>query len=132
MALGEPGPQAYFFPIVTADGSEYDAFWDVVAFDGFYDSQVRYRLKGQDNDAWAYLSASNNEGDQKTEVNEQALLTTEGANNDWLRLMAVHNEAITKAFGGGAGEIPENGLERLRHLIEHNTVAIDNQLQPKN
>lgn len=127
MALGEPSSNAFLFVIDNQNGDQFDAFLDVVAFDGFNDMQLRYRPINQPTAKWTRLTTSNNDGDQETEIDEIAIQTTEGCDAEFDRLLAVYNEAISKAFGGSAA-IPENGIERIKWLLQNATAEQDNVL----
>lgn len=127
MNLADPSFNAFFFTIDAENGDQFDAYLDLKQFSDFYDLQVRYRPIDTVEE-WVYLSAADNDGDSITEVNENQLDTEANTNAEFDRLLAVHNESIKKAFGGGASEIPTEGIERIEWLIRNGTAEADNVL----
>ena len=119
MAFGDPAPGAYHFVI---EGDEnYDAFIQVLDFDGFSNLDLRYKLP--EATKWTWLSTG---GD--VELNLPQMTTKADTNAEIDRILDLYNTAIKKAFGGDSGSEPEKGLERVRWLLKNGGITESNNV----
>ena len=117
MAFGDPTDGAYHFVIEGA--KNYDAFIQVLDYEGFSNLDLRYKLP--ESEKWTWFSSG---GD--AELNAPQLTTKEDTDAEIDRILDLYNVAIKKAFGADAGTEPEKGLERVRWLIKNGHVTESN------
>ena len=122
--IGDPSPNAFFFTIDGADGTQYDAHFDVNDFSGFSVGDVRYKpVKAAPGTSWIYLGP-----DGDSEFNEKNMLTKEATNAEIDRVFDLYTKAIDKAFGAQPTEAPEKGIERVRWIVKNGMTESNNVL----
>ena len=119
MAFGDPTEGAYHF-VIEGD-KNYDAFIQVLDYDGFSNLDLRYKLT--DASKWTWFSSG---GD--VELNESQLTNKADTDAEIDRILDLYNAAIKKAFGSDSGSEPESGLERVRWLIKNGHVTESNNI----
>jgi len=117
MAFGDPAEGAYHF-VIEGD-KNYDAFIQVLDFQGFSNLDLRYRLP--ESEKWTWFNSG---GD--VELNATQLTNKADTDAEIDRILDLYNAAIKKAFGGDSGEGPASGLERVRWLIKNGGITEQN------
>jgi hypothetical protein len=114
MAFGDPKAGAYHFVIESKNN--FDAFIQVLDFEGFSNLDLRYKLPSSDK--WTWLRT---EGD--VELSANRMTTKEGTDAEIDRVLDLYNDAINKFFGNDETDEPTSGLDRVRWLLKNNGIT---------
>ena len=101
-------------------GADYEGNFDIDSVAGDYYAAVWYRAKGSDGGLTRLPYVVINGIDDY--LDERKMITKEGADAEFLAIVAMYNVAIKKEFGESAIGIPEKGIERILWAMGNGAV----------
>lgn len=116
MSIGKPSVNAFLFTLDDKEnGTKYDAYIDIVAFQDFANFDVRYKAQGADK--WTFLNSSLSDGSSFSTALDYNKMVTKQEVIDWLqRCIERYNLIFAEKFGKQSVE-PDGGIEFAQWLL---------------
>ena len=141
MSLSNPGANAYFFPIISSKGVEFEAYFELKLITDFYAWQIWYKRANTDDEYFRLSSSGHSGGSGAFQIslgnqeNINKLFDTPMKQNiEMLRVTEGYTDVIDNTFGSpgqGSGERPSAGFDAFNWMVKNRVVAENNKLKFK-